>query len=88
MYLKSTAPERPKLETEVQHNTITPVAAVEPPSVQNNPEELRKHIVQTKETLFGIARKYEVKKEDIVRWNSLTGEELRKGQELIIYKKK
>jgi LysM repeat protein len=88
LYLKSTAPERPKLETEVQHNTITTAAAVEPSSVQNNGEELRKHIVQTRETLFGIARKYEVKKEDIVKWNSLSGEELKKGQELIIYKKK
>ncbi|MDX2049156.1 MAG: glucosaminidase domain-containing protein [Chitinophagaceae bacterium] len=88
LYLKSPAPERPKLETEVQHNTITPTAAIEPPSVQDNREELRKHIVQTRETLFGIARKYEVKKEDIVRWNSLTAEELKKGQELIIYKKR
>lgn len=45
-----------------------------------------KHIVQTKETLFSIARKYEVGIDQIRHWNKLRDNTIRNGQQLLIYK--
>ncbi|MGZ5248198.1 MAG: LysM peptidoglycan-binding domain-containing protein, partial [Flavitalea sp.] len=45
-----------------------------------------RHIVQTKETLFSIARKYGVGVGEIKEWNRLSGTDLRIGQELVILK--
>lgn len=45
-----------------------------------------KHIVQSKETLYSIARKYEVAVTDIRTWNRLDKDNIRVGQELLIYK--
>ena len=42
--------------------------------------------VQPKETVYSIARRYNVKIEDIVKWNQLNGYDLRQGQQLKIYK--
>ncbi len=44
------------------------------------------HIVQTKETLYSISKKYGVEVEKIQEWNKLDSMNLRTGQELIIYK--
>ncbi len=60
-----------------------------PPSpsvnVAEEPQYLR-HIVQTKETLFSIARKYEVEITQIRAWNRLRNDTIHSGQELLIYK--
>ncbi len=45
-----------------------------------------KHIVQTKETLYSIARKYGVNIEQLREWNRLAGTNLQIGQELVIIK--
>ena len=45
------------------------------------------HVVQTKETAYSIARKYEVSVDDLLRWNNLATAELKVGQELRINKK-
>lgn len=45
-----------------------------------------KHVVQSKETLYSIARKYEVEIIQIKTWNRLQKDDLRIGQELLIYK--
>ncbi|MGN6438770.1 MAG: glucosaminidase domain-containing protein [Agriterribacter sp.] len=45
-----------------------------------------KHIVQSKETLYSIARKYEVGVTDIRTWNRLDKDNIRVGQELLIFK--
>ncbi|HEX5024155.1 MAG TPA: glucosaminidase domain-containing protein [Agriterribacter sp.] len=45
-----------------------------------------KHIVQNKESLHSIARKYEVGVEQIRTWNNLRNDAIRAGQELVIYK--
>jgi hypothetical protein len=42
--------------------------------------------VQTKETIYSISKRYNVKIEDIVKWNQLEGYELKTGQQLKIYK--
>ncbi|HRN55065.1 MAG TPA: glucosaminidase domain-containing protein [Agriterribacter sp.] len=54
----------------------------------NTPVQLRsvKHVVQQKETLFSIARKYEVEIAQIRAWNRLSNNAIRSGQELLIYK--
>ena len=44
------------------------------------------HIVQPKETLYSISKKYDVRIDDIATWNQLSSYELKKGQQLKIYK--
>ncbi len=45
-----------------------------------------KHIVAPKETIYSIARSYQVKIEDIVEWNKLSGYDLKTSQQLLIFK--
>jgi len=45
------------------------------------------HIVQPKETLYSISKKYEVSLVELQLWNQLTSLELKEGAELIINKK-
>ena len=42
------------------------------------------HTVQKGETLFSIARQYDVTVEDLRQWNDLEGNELKIGQELVV----
>ena len=44
------------------------------------------HIVQPKETLYSISKKYEVSVTDLQQWNQLGGVDLKEGMELIINK--
>jgi len=44
------------------------------------------HAVQSKETLYSIARKYNVRAEDLANWNQLQGYDVKIGQSLKIYK--
>lgn len=44
------------------------------------------HIVQPKETLYSISKKYEVSITELQQWNSITGAGLKEGMELIINK--
>lgn len=81
LYLQGKAPARPKLVTEVVQATqaapqVADVAAV----------NYTTHTVQTKETLYSIARKYGITVEQLKAWNKVDGFELKIGQELIIYK--
>ena len=54
----------------------------------NAPSQLQlvKHVVQQKETLFGISRKYGVEIDQVRSWNRLQNDAIRSGQELLIYK--
>lgn len=45
------------------------------------------HIVQPKEILYSISKKYEVSLAELQQWNQLTSLELKEGSELIINKK-
>jgi LysM repeat protein len=80
LYLSEASPSRPQL--------IIPVKAATPISVQNEPSPTKvvSHVVQTKETLYSIARKYGVDVEKIREWNNLDSLSLKRGQELIIHK--
>jgi LysM repeat protein len=44
------------------------------------------HTVQPKETVYSIAKKYNVSFDDVVNWNQLQGFDLKIGQSLKIYK--
>ena len=45
------------------------------------------HTVQPKETMFGIAKKYDVTVEELKQWNNLEGTTLKVGQQLKIHLK-
>ncbi len=45
-----------------------------------------KHIVLGKETLYSIAKKYDVGVDQLRSWNSLQKDDIKAGQELLIYK--
>ena len=55
-------------------------------TTHTNPMSAFTHVVQSKETLFSISKKYGVDVEKIQEWNKLDTVNLKKGQELIIYK--
>ncbi len=57
----------------------TPLPAAPPPT----PAPLR-HVVQPGETLFGIARRYGVRVDDLRAANRLAGDAIRSGQELVV----
>jgi LysM repeat protein len=81
LYLQSPAPAAPKLSN--KKNT----AAVQPATTnQVVVTEITIHIVQPKETLYGISKKYEVSLSDLQQWNKLDGLDLKEGMELIINK--
>jgi LysM repeat protein len=78
LYLQDKAPARPRLATEVTQ--VTPRTTDQAMAVYT------KHTVQTKETLYSIARKYGITVEQLKEWNKMAGYDLKIGQELIIYK--
>ena len=81
LFLHDKAPARPRLENEV-------IAAVQvlPVTDEKQIPDRVKHIVQVKETLYSISKKYAVDIDHIREWNKLNGADLRIGQELVIYK--
>lgn len=83
LYLQSSAPAKPKLAVVVKETILQPVAESKA-MVQN--KEVIVHVVQPKETLYSISKKYEVSLAQIQQWNKLAGTELKEGTELIINK--
>lgn len=64
-------------------------ALYSPPVSQNRANGAAKEIqfrVKPKETIYSISKKYQVKIEDIVKWNGLSSYDLKTGQPLKIYK--
>lgn len=78
--LQSPAAVAPKLST--QKNGT---AQVEIPAAPVTTEKII-HVVQPKETLYSISKKYEVSLTDLQQWNQLSTNDLREGMELIINK--
>ena len=83
LYLQSPAPATPKLAVVVKEVVLQHAAEGET-VVQN--KEVIVHVVQPKETLYSISKKYEVSLAQIQQWNKLAGTELKEGTELIINK--
>jgi LysM repeat protein len=92
IYLRTLAPSRPLLE--VEKNKQAGLTYQNPVDTDNKEKDTAAstsitaitHIVQTKETLFSISKKYGVEIEKIQKWNKLDSLNLKPGQELIIYK--
>jgi LysM repeat protein len=90
LYLQGKAPEMPKLAKDVV--MVTPTQPVVTPTpTQITPANSSAmtgtiHVVAEKETLFSIAKKYSITVEQLKEWNKLTGNDLKIGQELVIYK--
>jgi LysM repeat protein len=80
VYLQNEAPQKPLLAETL---TIPTVVAKGEPVVKL--DKIR-HVVQPKETLYGIARYYNTTVDKIKEWNNLGNDQLKKGQELVIYK--
>lgn len=85
LFLQEKAPARPRLASEV---APAPIVAVQQttPRVSDMAATSFTHTVQTKETLYSIARKYNITVEQLKEWNKLSGYELKIGQALVIYK--
>ncbi|MEI9810201.1 MAG: glucosaminidase domain-containing protein [Bacteroidota bacterium] len=94
LYLKTKAPARPLLATGEtitkneavfarNDNTVTNENATRP---VNSTAAYIIHTVQVKETVYSISKKYNVRIDDIAEWNRLSTYELKKGQQLKIYK--
>ena len=83
LYLINAASSRPVLASEKKA-----VEIVVPPTQINETgsADYTRHVVQTKETLYSISKKYGVAPEKIISWNKLDGMDLKIGQQLIIYK--
>lgn len=88
LYLQKDAAQYAEEEERNRKVSTETVKAEQPVSPVNTSAQLRlvKHIVQQKETLFGISKKYEVEIEQIRSWNRLPDDAIRSGQELLIYK--
>jgi len=88
LYLQNKAPERPKLAKDVVME-VPKAPVVTPDQItpgNSSAVTASLHIVQEKETLYSIAKKYSITVEQLKEWNKLTGNGLKTGQELVIYK--
>lgn len=92
LYLQREAPSRPALAEikqpaeSILEKPAAPQNAVEAPPSKNDNASPLLHKVQPKETLFSLAKKYQVEMDKIKEWNNLESTDLKTGQELMIYK--
>jgi len=86
LYLQNDAPSQPRLATDdsnrMSGSTNEPLQLNE----KAQPVDFITHVVRTKETLYGIAKNYNTTTDKLKEWNKLENVQLKKGQELIIYK--
>jgi LysM repeat protein len=89
LYLRSKSPSTPKIVDKRiaagnQNNSSQTI------SINNKPDQRQTgfitHSVQPKETLYSIARRYNVSPDDVASWNHLEDFDLKIGQALKIYK--
>jgi LysM repeat protein len=92
LYLQREAPTRPALAEAKQpaesilEKSVTEQNAIEIPISKSDNASLLLHKVQPKETLFSLAKKYQVEMDKIKEWNNLESTDLKTGQELMIFK--
>ena len=80
LYLQENAPGRPMLAEEKKAimNEAMPLPV-------RRISDSTTHIVQTKETLYSISRKYGVSMDQLKSWNKLDSLDLKIGQQLLIH---
>ena len=90
LYLKTKAPVRPLLANEEAPVKEQALFADNNTTARTTPAPATGrytiHTVQYKETVYSISKKYNVRIDDIAAWNQLDSYELKKGQQLKIYK--
>ncbi|HEY0040455.1 MAG TPA: glucosaminidase domain-containing protein [Flavisolibacter sp.] len=89
LYLKASAPGKPKLvnmRSGVVTASFKTTEAVKDFTNENKEATSITHTVQPKETLYSIAKKYEVAVEDVKKWNSIETDALKVGQQIRINK--
>lgn len=85
LFLQSKAMVKPILQSEVIGGSSN--ASLETSPVQSMKDAMAaRHIVQTKETLYSISKRYGVDITKLREWNGLDTTDLRIGQELVILK--
>ena len=86
LYLHEQAPAMPKLAGLIKESFSTPIV-LEDASSDAAKDNYVIHVVQPKETVYAIAKKYSVTIEDVMKWNDLQTIDLKTGQQLRISKK-
>jgi len=94
LYLHSRSSSMPKLSTKnfvaENFNSASQTIAMNNPGIEQKktPQQSNfiNYVVQPKETVYSIARKYNVSPEDVVSWNQLQDYSLKIGQSLKIYR--
>lgn len=76
------------LQKKAAEKAVHDIQVNEKPVVRENKPatSYTRHVVQPKETLYAIARKYNVAMDNIKQWNNLQDDLIKVGQELRIYK--
>ncbi|WP_320813999.1 LysM peptidoglycan-binding domain-containing protein [Flavobacterium sp.] len=80
----------PDAKEGIQENTtlLIPKKGLNTKQLSQNTDDVKKHIVETKETLYSIAKKYEVSVADLKEWNEADLKDgLKIGQEIIVFVK-
>jgi LysM repeat protein len=76
-----------KLFGSKEKKTENPVTVTTPDKQDAPSEKIVYHTVQPKQTMYSIAKQYEVSVDDVMRWNDLSSTSLKEGQQIRIYKK-
>ncbi|HET7896269.1 MAG TPA: glucosaminidase domain-containing protein, partial [Flavisolibacter sp.] len=84
LYLKGKAPAMPKLAND--RAFVTTVTNEVSFAVSREEQKPLVHVVQPKETVYSIARKYEVGVDEVKRWNEMDTTDLKIGQQIRIHK--
>ncbi len=79
LYLRHKAPSMPRLAT--AGTTVNTANTFE-----TNNTTFLVHVVQPKETVYSICKKYAVRMDDVLKWNDLSSVDIKTGQQLRIKK--
>ncbi len=82
LYLQDAAPARPLLAAE-KKTIIRETTVIAPMAAKTADSTM--HVVQTKETLYSISKKYGVSLEQLKAWNKLDTTDVKIGQQLLIH---
>lgn len=86
LYLQKEAPSQPRLASDESTRMSGAIDVPMEAKEKALQVDYITHIVRSKETLYGIAKNYNTTTDKIKEWNKLEDAQLKKGQELIIYK--
>lgn len=88
LYLKEKAPATPRLAAEksLLTETTTTSQSVSPAIEEKGAPAYIVHVVQPKETVYSIAKRYEVGVDEVKRWNEMETQDLKIGQQIRIQK--